>query len=470
MTYRHNNDSTQRGIAIRIWLLVLLLLFPAGLIQGIAKADGETEAEAAYNQLKAGKRVDSGKSYVKPEQPTVYLTFDDGPSKLTPKVLDILKEEGVKATFFVLGNQVEAYPRTAERIVKEGHAIGNHSYNHVYEQLYSGFGNFWSQIRKTDGIISETTGIAPRLIRAPGGTAGNFDSFYFYYLEQAGYEVVDWNVDSGDATRPGVKAQEIIRAIQNTPYRWEHIVLMHDGTGHDESVKALPEVIRWFKEKGYAFASLSTEVKPVQFSVGKSKWGRSVSWSAFTSQWDASLEREDEWGDKLVAEEAVEAPKTAVAAAEPPGPERLEIELGERKLLLSRDGYVFRNGYFSLPLRQLTEAMGGTVDWDGEKRTAIVRYGITRVDYDLSRLTLRVYRGADPANPAAQPAATVSLPEMELRNGVLYVPLRRSLELTGGSILSYEAPGADGTARIATTLHGGFSWAGGLIPLRREGV
>ncbi|UUZ86504.1 polysaccharide deacetylase family protein [Paenibacillus sp. P26] len=156
---------------------------------------------------------------------------------MTPKVLDILKEEGVKATFFVLGNQVEERPQTAERIVREGHAIGNHSYNHVYEQLYSDFGVFWEQIERTEKIIEQATGVTPRMIRAPGGTAGNFDAFYFYYLDQAGYEVYDWNVDSGDASRPGVKAQEIIRNIRQSPGHQEQIVLMHDGTGHDESVK-----------------------------------------------------------------------------------------------------------------------------------------------------------------------------------------------------------------------------------------
>jgi peptidoglycan/xylan/chitin deacetylase (PgdA/CDA1 family) len=124
-------------------------------------------------------------------------------------------------------------------------------------------------------------GFYPRLIRAPGGTSTNFDAFYFYYLEQAGYIVMDWNVDSGDSTRRNVPASEIIQNVKKAPLRHEMNVLIHDGGGHYASVQALKEIIRYFKNNGYTFAPLTSEVKPMQFPVVATKWKRNVSFARF---------------------------------------------------------------------------------------------------------------------------------------------------------------------------------------------
>jgi peptidoglycan/xylan/chitin deacetylase (PgdA/CDA1 family) len=219
--------------------------------------------------------------YQVPEEPTVYLTFDDGPSKLTANVLDILQEDGVKGTFFMVGEQALSHPDLVKRVVQEGHAIGNHSYNHVYKELYADYDGFWTQIKQNEQILFKLAGFYPRLIRAPGGTSTNFDAFYFYYLEQAGYIVMDWNVDSGDSTRRNVPASEIIQNVKKAPLRHEMNVLIHDGGGHYASVQALKEIIRYFKNNGYTFAPLTSEVKPMQFPVVTTKWKRNVSFPRF---------------------------------------------------------------------------------------------------------------------------------------------------------------------------------------------
>ncbi|UVI30736.1 polysaccharide deacetylase family protein [Paenibacillus spongiae] len=241
------------------WLAVVFVVMVCGLARP-HEADAQ-DSKAAQSPVK--------------KQGTVYLTFDDGPSKLTPQVLDILASNGVPATFFVLGESADRYEDTVLRIVNEGHAIGNHSYNHVYKELYEDFMGFWNQVKRTDDILTRITGKHTALLRAPGGTHTNFDASYFKYIREAGYTIFDWNMDSGDSKRRNVPAAEIVRNVKQAKLKDEIVLLMHDGSGHGESVKALPEIIRYFKDKGYQFAILTDRVKPVTFSMGPSKWKRS---------------------------------------------------------------------------------------------------------------------------------------------------------------------------------------------------
>jgi hypothetical protein len=119
---------------------------------------------------------------------TVYLTFDDGPDPdNTPAILRILHDNGVKATFFVIGNEVEKYPKILKQVFREGHAIGNHSYNHVYRDLYRSANAYTKQLNRTDEIIKRAVGVRPRISRAPGGTAGSFTKEYWDALKKQGY-------------------------------------------------------------------------------------------------------------------------------------------------------------------------------------------------------------------------------------------------------------------------------------------
>ena len=220
------------------------------------ESDGNSaqDGQELYQKLKLGKRLQGEKTYETPEQPTVYLTFDDGPSKLTGQVLDILKKENVKATFFELGEQAQAHPELVKRVVQEGHTLGNHSYNHVYKELYSDFQTFWEQIQRSEDVFADIAGIRPQIVRAPGGTYTNFDAYYYYLMDQAGYTVVDWNVDSGDSKRAHVPVNEIWQTVKESPLDHEINILFHDGSGHESTVEVLPQVISYYKNLGYAFA------------------------------------------------------------------------------------------------------------------------------------------------------------------------------------------------------------------------
>ena len=188
------------------------------------------------------------------EKKMAYLTFDDGPDeKNTPAILDILKKEKAKATFYVLGRSAQAYPDVVRRIFEEGHAIGNHSYDHEYGKLYASTGNYLAELEQTDEILRDLIGVRPLITRAPGGRMGNFTAAYGQAMEQNGYVEHDWNVSSADTAPNHPVAQDFIDNIDAGATMQSVIILMHSSAGHEETVKALPGIIRILKERGYSF-------------------------------------------------------------------------------------------------------------------------------------------------------------------------------------------------------------------------
>lgn len=332
---------------------------------------------------------------------TVYLTFDDGPSNVTPKVLEILQREGVRATFFVIGNQAQSHPEWINAIWEQGNAIGNHTYNHNYSELYKGFTAFWSQIKRTEEIIRGITGVRPQLIRAPGGTFGHFDNTYFYLLKQAGYLVTDWTVDSGDSKRKGVPASEILQEATTGLTASKVVLLLHDGGGHAESAKALPEIINRYKAAGYVFDILDDQVKPVQFRVSPktADAGRSTpskAWIASNITPNAEL---FESGKPLV------------------------LEVGKLETRLNPGEYVISKGQYMVPLRAVIERLGGRITWDNVNRSGKVNWNGTAVTADVenNELTLNRTDGVQEAKAA----------RVELIGSSIWVSLRELLEIAG---------------------------------------
>ena len=183
-----------------------------------------------------------------------YLTFDDGPDeKNTAAVLDILKQEGVKATFYVTGRNVRNFPDTARRIFEEGHALGNHSYDHDYQRLYASVGNYIEEMEQADEAIYELLGVRPLITRAPSGRMGNFTQAYEDAIAANGYVEHDWNVSSADTAPGNPTAQDFIDNISGQATMDSVIILMHSSGGHEETVKAVPEIIRILRERGYTF-------------------------------------------------------------------------------------------------------------------------------------------------------------------------------------------------------------------------
>lgn len=187
---------------------------------------------------------------------TAYLTFDDGPDdEVTPAILDILAENGVKATFYVTGLHSAAYPDTIRRIVAEGHAVGNHSYDHDYDRLYTSPDDFLYEMEQTDEILHGILGFRPLILRAPGGASSNFTAAYEECLRENGYVEHDWNSSAADTAPGNPTAQDFIDNIgsQTADGKETAIILMHSSSGHQETARALPGIIRVLRENGYQF-------------------------------------------------------------------------------------------------------------------------------------------------------------------------------------------------------------------------
>ncbi|MGE4273070.1 MAG: polysaccharide deacetylase family protein [Desulfitobacterium sp.] len=199
----------------------------------------------------------------------VYLTIDDGPSENTAPILEVLKREGVKATFFVIGTQVEKYPELFKQTYVQGNAIGNHTYSHNYSEIYRSPEDFIANLKKNEELIYRLIGIRPQVIRTPGGTHGNFHISYYNAVDAEDYLVYDWNVSTGDATAPVVSVETILGNIkEQVPGRDRVILLMHDSYGKGTTVEALPQIIQFLKKQGYEFGVLSPEVAPILFPGG----------------------------------------------------------------------------------------------------------------------------------------------------------------------------------------------------------
>lgn len=179
----------------------------------------------------------------------VALTFDDAPDDMfTPKILDILEEKNAKATFFLVGYRVKKYPDIAKRIVQEGHAIGNHSYNHP-DFLKLGDEDFRKQITKTDLLISSFTGHTTSIVRPP---YGSISERQIEWLAAKNKIIVNWDVDSLDWK--GIDAKQVTSNI--LPHVSPgSIILQHSGTGDggdlSGTVHALPDLIDELRKKGY---------------------------------------------------------------------------------------------------------------------------------------------------------------------------------------------------------------------------
>lgn len=198
----------------------------------------------------------------------VYLTFDDGPSKtVTPLILDLLKQENIKATFFVLGSRVELNPSIVRREYEEGHFIANHGYSHMYAKIYSSTNAVLDEYNKTKQAIINAVGIEydGHLFRFPGGSTGGKyhslkkESKTLLAENQIGY--VDWNALSSDAAGAKTKEALLENIKQTVGEKQTVVILMHDAGDKILTYEVLPEIIQYLREKGYTFKNFYNIMK-----------------------------------------------------------------------------------------------------------------------------------------------------------------------------------------------------------------
>ena len=178
----------------------------------------------------------------------VYLTFDDGPSSNTGRILDILDEYDVKATFFVVGKEDERYRPLYNRIVDEGHTLAMHSYSHKYQEIYQSKESYVEDLTKLQEFLYDTTGVWCRYCRFPGGSSNTVSKVDMHelieYLDEQDMTYFDWNIVSGDAVSTYISPGDIIRNCMRKLGEFdEAIILMHDAAEKDSTVEALPGLI-----------------------------------------------------------------------------------------------------------------------------------------------------------------------------------------------------------------------------------
>lgn len=198
---------------------------------------------------------------------TMYLTFDDGPSEEnTNAILDVLKERNIKATFFVVGENVEKHPETARRIVAEGHTIGIHCYNHDYDEIYASADSYIEDFEHAYRVVYETTGVEVKLFRFPGGSINHYNrKVYEEIIERMtaeGFIYFDWNASLEDAVTPSPEPQTLIENAMESTLKRKKVVML----GHDivySTALCLDDLIDAFPE--YRMEPLTEDVEPIQF-------------------------------------------------------------------------------------------------------------------------------------------------------------------------------------------------------------
>ncbi|MCM1118018.1 MAG: polysaccharide deacetylase [bacterium] len=260
-------------LSVLIWMLL-----PVGLSIilfcriGVLHRQLEEQREALQQ---IAERISQQDSSAKPQQPTtgrkesietvpvagmevetvqqeaahkVYLTFDDGPSKYTKDILDILDAYDVKATFFVLGKENDYSIEMLREIAKRGHTIGMHSYSHRYADIYRSVEDFSEDFYRIYSYILDNTGIQSVYYRFPGGSSNTISDIdmqvFADFLAEQEVEYYDWNLSSGDGGSVLLDVDTLIRnSTEGIMQHGTSIILMHDAASRPTTVEALPQII-----------------------------------------------------------------------------------------------------------------------------------------------------------------------------------------------------------------------------------
>ena len=207
--------------------------------------------------------------YIYDNEKKCYLTFDDGPSNITPEILDILKQYKVKATFFVKGLNAAVYPDTIKKIHEAGHSIGNHTYSHDYNAVYGETKKaFQDEVTACRDAIDKALGkkYDNLLFRFPGGytslTNETTKALYRESLTELGYKYIDWSCLTGDSNLVNPTEEYIMNtlkySISNTK-TGDIVVLLHDSSTKQITADTLPKVIEYIYEQGYTFDVLTNK-------------------------------------------------------------------------------------------------------------------------------------------------------------------------------------------------------------------
>lgn len=200
----------------------------------------------------------------------IYLTFDDGPSTLTDKFLDVLSENQIKGTFFLIGDSISAHSDTVKRIYDEGHSIGLHTCSHEYKIIYKNHYNFLKEMKQCQDEIYKVTGTRPNLIRFPGGSSKHLTKAYVDEIHGKGYRIFDWNAYMSDGINYKIPPDSLYKEATSSTVRFYPIILlMHCDSVNKNTLQALPSVIKYYRDKGFEFRAITNDTPEYYFPVKK---------------------------------------------------------------------------------------------------------------------------------------------------------------------------------------------------------
>lgn len=201
---------------------------------------------------------------------TIYLTFDDGPSRLTLPIASFLNSQGIAATFFALGNNIARHEKVVTDIIALGHKVGNHTQSHDLRKLHNSFQSGVNEIDKTAALLDKLGGDG-KMIRIPYGANSKKLSTT---VASEGGQIFDWDINSFDSSRRGVNdhafiEQAVLQQLHNSGK--QHIIMLfHDGSGHDATLTAIRTLVPRLKREGYRFGLLNRTDRVAQSTHGGS--------------------------------------------------------------------------------------------------------------------------------------------------------------------------------------------------------
>jgi len=295
---RKRIDRIKTGIirTIAIWMIVSFLaiiilsvqviklnhqvsgLLGNGLVTDDTSSDAQSGTSSDIDENRFANIVtgiDTEDNFAKAgDKHYVYLTFNSVPGDNTEKILDVLKQHNVKATFFVVGSEEEGASEIYQRIVNEGHTIGMHSYSNQYSLIYSSKDAFKKDYLKLSDYIYKLTGTRSEFYRFPGGSGNEISNVnmaeFVYILNQENITYFDWNVSAGDAST-GYTVQDILDNVLEGVSKYKtSVVLLHDGANKSTTVDALGSLIQSLKNQGVEILPIDEDTNVIQYIKAES--------------------------------------------------------------------------------------------------------------------------------------------------------------------------------------------------------
>lgn len=203
------------------------------------------------------------------EGKVAYLTFDDGPTSMTPQILDVLQKKGVKATFFAVYKPDKSLEIYYESILRSGSELAIHAYEHDYKKIYQSADAYLSDYETMQNYLLPWTGRPVTQVRFPGGSSQSVTDREIFgeildAADKAGITYHDWNVSSGDASPKAHSAAWVYHNVMDHALRYDRpVILMHDIPRNTYTLEALPFIIDALRAEGYSFDTVSNIPKPV---------------------------------------------------------------------------------------------------------------------------------------------------------------------------------------------------------------